>query len=157
MKPISISDLEEFSNSKEPEVSIHLCVHDRYNEFGYDMTQNWIKQTLENWKWDKYLETKEYLIKRVNENKQFEPFKEELLSLTLELDYDKLELWVYDMKKKGLSKKRIFDILSELFVFIQYNPKTANDESNYDFVADFLDRFTSWGMGFRILPNEPDC
>jgi len=39
---------------------------------------------------------------------------------------------------------------------IQINKRTKMNEKVYNNLSDFMDRFTSWGKGFKILPNEPD-
>lgn len=150
-------ELDEIAKAANPELAIHILVFDKYKELGYAKTQDWIRQTLMNWVSKENAAVKEYLRNRVNENEQFEPHKDELLNLSLKLDSDKLESWVYNMNRIDFSKQSIFEILSELFVFIQFNPKTENSESYYNLVADVLDRFTYLGKEFKILPNEPDC
>jgi hypothetical protein len=151
------TELEKIENSVNAERSIHILTFSKYKELGYEKTQDWIRQNLVDSTSDTTPILNTYLKNSVNKNEQFEPYKNELLDLVLELDADKLELWAFKMKEINFSKQFIFEVLSELFVFIQFNPKTENADSYYDLVADFLDRFTYLGKGFKIFPNEPDC
>lgn len=149
-------ELEKNENSVNPESSIHALVFSKYEELGYSKTQDWIRQILANLVSDTTPILYKYLKKSVNKNEQFEPYKNELLDLVLKLDADKLESWAFKMKEIDVSKQFIFEVLLELFVFIQFNPKTENIDSYYDLVADFLDRFTYLEKDFKIFPNEPD-
>lgn len=98
-----------------------------------------------------------YLHKMEKESKQFENCKDKLLSLILKLNESSLESWTYKMRDKGYSKKSIYEILCDLHTSIQQYPSTKDEDVYYDFLSDFLDRFTAWGKHLRILPNEPDC
>lgn len=149
--------LEEIQAAYRPDIAIHVIVFDKYKETSYDNLQNWIRKNIEEWRWTDYHIIKDYLINAIKKNDTFEPYKEQLLVITMALNYGKLEYWVDEMSRKGFTKKSIFEILSELFVFVQYNPLTGNNETYDDFVADFLDGFTALGKNNRILPNEPDC
>lgn len=157
MKEITNSELNEIEKSSNPKLSIHVFTFKKYKEYGYDKTQDWIRQTLKNYVSNENEIVKTYLRNSVNKNDQFETYKHELLNLVLSLDPNRLESWIYNMKNRDISKHLLFEILSELFIFIQFNPKTENDESYYDLVTDLLDRFTYLGKEFRIFPNDPDC
>lgn len=154
MKALSISELEEIQRASKPKTAIHVIVHDKYEEFGYDKTQEWVSQTLKDWKWQKYSSTKEYLSQRLRESEQFAPFREQLLHLLLQSGYQKLEAWVNQMNHKGFNKKAIYTLLLELFVLVQYSPDIDKHTIYSDKLGDFLDGFTDWAKNFKILPNQ---
>ena len=113
------SEIEKIENSSNPRISIHVLIFTRYKEFGYDKTQERIRQILKSGKTNGFLTVQNYLNERVNKNEQFEPYKSKLLGITLSLNAKLLEKWAYTLKKNNFSKQYIFEILSELFVFIK--------------------------------------
>ncbi len=150
------SELESIVFSEDPKLAIHIFTSNQFDSIGYDEAQQELRINLEKLNGEKYLILTKYLSNRIRENEKFEPYKEELLELTLELSADELENWSNSKKKSGLSKQTIFDILSELIVYIQSNTKTKDDEKYFDLIADFLDRFTYLGKNHRIYPDEPN-
>jgi hypothetical protein len=92
---------------------------------------------------------------KVNYRREFDKDKV-ILQNMLRRDswYDELESWCQERKNENFSKKEIYCILSELFVYVQDMPGAEQVWSNR--IQDFLDRFTSWGKEYRIWPNEPD-
>jgi hypothetical protein len=157
MNTLTKIELDKMEGASKPDIAIHIFVFNEYKKHGYDKTQHWIREALKNWEWDNYASVKNYLNTCMMKNEQLEPYKEELLNITHDLDYEGLNSWVHTMNDSGFNKDSIYKILSELFIFIQFNPVTENNDSCYDFLGDFLDRFTAWGNNFRILINEPDC
>ena len=91
----------------------------------------------------------------MNFRKEFGKDKE-VIQIILRSDtwYDGLESWCQKRKNDGFSKKEIYCILTELFVYEQDMPNTEEVWSNR--IQDFLDRFSSWGKEHRIWPNEPN-
>ena len=157
MKALTKAELDKILSAFNSETSTHVFIHSKYEEWGYEFTQGWIRQIFQQLEGSDHKEAQTYLEKRIIANERFEPYKEELLSITLQQDEVQLETWVNELNKIGKSKQLIYEILLELFVFVQHHPETKNVDPYYDFVADFLDRFTAWGKNFKILENEPDC
>ena len=131
---------------------IHGTFHNKIDEVGYDEAHTWLKANSEprDLSEDPYL--KSYVERQLHAYGAFLPFRDELMELTLALDREKLRAWAYATKAKGFSKKAIYEILGEQFVYLQRHPKTRDDEVYYDFIADFLDLFTDWGGSNRIFP-----
>ena len=134
----------------------YIYTSNQFNSIGYDETQKEIRTNLDIFKGEQYSILTEYLNNRINKNEKFEPYKEELLKLTLELNENKLENWSNNKKTQGLTKQTLFDILSELIVYINSNTKTKDDDNYFDLIADFLDRFTYLGKNYRIYSDEPN-
>lgn len=86
---------------------------------------------------------------------EFNKDKELLLQIIVDENYwETIHGWVMNKSMEGFSKKQIYNILCELQRDVQTRPDP--EERLYDRIADFLDLFTSWCKGSRILPNEPD-
>lgn len=51
-------------------------------------------------------------------------------------------------------QKEIYELFLDFFKEIQIDSRTKGDEMAYDKLADFLDSFSDYGIGFKILPND---
>jgi len=149
-------EIEAFQFSKDPRIAIHIYTSNLFDSIGYEETQKEIRQNLNKLKLRNYSILIEYLQNRISKNQKFEPFKQELLNIVLNLNENELENWSNTKKEQGLSKQTIFDILLELIVYINSNIITKNEDKYFDLIADFLDRFTYLGKIYRIYPDEPD-
>jgi hypothetical protein len=89
----------------------------------------------------------------VDPEKKFEESLDELLKIICADDHvELLKNWVLRKSGEGLKKEQIYTVLLYLHKKFSDHP----DEKIYDRISDFLDRFTSWAKGSRILPEEPD-
>jgi hypothetical protein len=61
---------------------------------------------------------------------------------------------VLQLSKEGMSKKEIYGLFLEFYSFTGYSDDYS--ENQEEVILDFLDGFTSWAKGNRILPDEPD-
>ncbi|MEL6628634.1 MAG: hypothetical protein AAFY70_17530 [Bacteroidota bacterium] len=88
---------------------------------------------------------------------KFDTYKDSLFTIILgdNLNDDCLVL-IHKLSEKGYTKREIYDLFLVLFKEIQLDKRTKDSEQVYDELADFMDGFTAWGKGFKILPNEPD-
>ena len=88
---------------------------------------------------------------------KFDTYKDSLFAIILgdNLNDDLLVL-IHKLSEKGYTKREIYDLFLVLFNEIQLDIRTKDSEQVYDELADFMDGFTAWGKGFKILPNEPD-
>lgn len=65
-----------------------------------------------------------------------------------------LEAYVYKLSWQGYSKKKIYDIFNDFFVFVEYHHEYSTEQA--DQIADhILDRLSGWNNN-RLLPQEPD-
>jgi len=140
----------------DPKQAIHSYTFNQFKSTDYDKTQKTIRECLERLNEKEHSILIEYLQDRIQRNQDFEPYKVELIQLILELKEKRLEEWTYNLKDKGFTKRALYNILLELFVYVKFNNKTKNDDRYYDLVADFLDRFTYLGKNYRIFPDELD-
>ncbi|EAY31577.1 hypothetical protein [Microscilla marina] len=69
-------------------------------------------------------------------------------------DFVALEAYVYQLSFKGVSKKKIYEIFNDFFVFVEYHHQYSTEQA--DLIADcVLDRLSGWRKD-RLLPQEPD-
>lgn len=57
---------------------------------------------------------------------------------------------------QGKTKKEIYELFLKFHQEIQTDLRTKENEKAYDILSDFMDGFTAWNIGKRILPDEPD-
>ena len=87
----------------------------------------------------------------------FEKYKEQLFTILLNHDYHNEFLEFIDLKSsEGHSKKEIYKLFLEFHGEIKVDPRTKGNEKSYNRLSDFMDGFTAWNTGFRILPNKHD-
>lgn len=88
---------------------------------------------------------------------KFEKYKATLFEIILnENETDEFLTLINQLKKKGYSKKEIYNLFLDFHSEIQLDERTKNSEKFNDILSDFMDGFTAWGKRFKILPNEPD-
>ena len=132
-------ELDVILTKANPELEIHIAVHEQYNKLGYHNAQDWIRETLNECKDAKYSIVKKYLDSRLRASKILEPHREELM-LRLQMNaYGPLQEWVTSRMSEEMTKEVILEILSELFVFVQYHPTPDDGYSFADRVADVLE------------------
>ena len=69
-------------------------------------------------------------------------------------DIVRLETYVYTLSFQGYSKKKIYDIFNDFFVFVEYHYEYSTEQA--DLIADhILDRLSGWSNN-RLLPQEPN-
>jgi len=150
-------DFETSISSCDTKKEIHVFIFNKFEELGYDRTLELLRKCLANTDLQITGIVHEYLQFRIKKNEVFENYKSALTKVVLELDDEKLKVWSHEMRVTGFSKQEIYDILHELFIYVQFDEGTKEDLSFGDFVADFLDLFTYLGKEYRIFPNDPDC
>ncbi|HAA11836.1 MAG TPA: hypothetical protein DCE41_09120 [Cytophagales bacterium] len=90
------------------------------------------------------------------EDSEYEQVRHQLLCFLQNEDFEGLHAWVNIQHQTGNSKKLIYTWLLELHRLLGESIESDADEARHDQLVDFLDGFTAWGKGFRILPEEPD-
>jgi len=88
---------------------------------------------------------------------EFEEHKDKLFEIILgENHHDEFLRLIDHLYANGKTKKEIYELFLVFLSEIQIDKRTKMNEKVYDNLSDFMDGFTSWGKGFKILPNEPD-
>ena len=86
---------------------------------------------------------------------EYQEYKERLFSIILgDNHHDELLNLIDQLHDNGASKNDIYDIFLNFHIEIQKDNRTKTSERIYDALSDFMDGFTDFGQGFKILPNE---
>jgi len=151
------SNDDEFLRRSANTSSLHVYVLDNFEKIGYENTQQLMRKMLAENETNLNQDEIQYLEKCIKINNAFEPYKDVLLNIvSKEKWWDPMESWVIETRRKSHSKKEIYEILSEFTLFFGRDPETSNNETVYDALCDFLERFVNWGGGNKILPDEPN-
>ncbi|MEO1049916.1 MAG: hypothetical protein AAFX87_04805 [Bacteroidota bacterium] len=83
-------------------------------------------------------------------------YKPLLFDRILNFDTSGLEKLVNELSQQGHTKKEIYLLFEVFHRDVQTDSSTKDKEEYYDVLTDFMDGFTSWAKGARLLPDEPD-
>lgn len=99
-------------------------------------------------------QVKKYIQKVKRRLATFKKHRPLLLDYLQANDFTSLEIYVYWLSAQGYSKKKIYDIFNDFFVFVEYHHAYSTEQA--DKIADYiLDRLSGWSKD-RLLPEEPD-
>ena len=88
-------------------------------------------------------------------NIEFQNHKESLFEIILgENHHIKLLNLINQLYENGKTKKEIYDLFLNFHAEIQIDKRTRELETIYDKLSDFMDGFTDYGKGSKILPNK---
>lgn len=88
---------------------------------------------------------------------EFDNYKDNLFAAALAVHCEEhfLEI-VQQLHDQGYTKMAIYELFLQFHQEIQIDPRTKDKEFVYDSLSDFMDGFTAWGKGNKILPEEED-
>ena len=88
---------------------------------------------------------------------EFEEYKNRLFEIISGKNHHKEFLQLIEkLYNNGKTKKEIYDLFLVFHLEIQNDKRTKMNEKIYNNLSDFMDGFTGWSKGFKILPDEPD-
>ncbi|HAS42790.1 MAG TPA: hypothetical protein DCS93_20075 [Microscillaceae bacterium] len=149
----SFSEIIQAENSTR---ILHLIIHKLLGEgCAYDQTHQLILDWYQNYTGDASLRYVTHYIKKIQRRlKVFKKHRPILLSYLETNDFVNLEAYVYYLSTVGYSKKKIYDVFNDFFVFVEYHTGYSTEQA--DQIADnILDRLSGWSNN-RLLPQEPD-
>lgn len=149
----SFSDIVQAENATR---ILHVMMHKMMGEgCCYDQTHELILDWYHSYRGDAPLGFVKHYIKKIKQRwATFKKHRQELLSYLDTNDFAGMEAYVYHLSSIGYSKKKIYDIFNDFFVFVEYNAFYSTEQA--DQIADnILDRLNGWNSN-RLLPQEPD-
>lgn len=135
---------------------LHLMIHKLLGEgCTYDQTHWLILNWYQDYTGDASLGYVKHYMKKIQRRlKVFKKHRPVLIGYLEANDLVNLEAYVYYLSALGYSKKKIYDIFNDFFVFVEYHTKYSTEQA--DQIADhILDRLSGWSSN-RLLPQEPD-
>jgi|GEM_PF-5793876 len=129
---------------------LHQFIFSKFDLLGYSNTISLIKNVK-----DLPESQMKYIRTRVHGNKLLIPHVSELAKIIISENwYQKLLLWSNKKVISGLTKKSLYSILSEFFIYIRFGPIDDNEDILYDRITDILDDFNYSKIEFNGIKDR---